>query len=94
LGLGALGFMFAIVKKAGKKQDLPTAEELVGLPPAIETASDLIGEADESDTPMAGIELEEGEVRTSMLLEQVSEMVKKDPEATAKLLKQWINVEE
>jgi flagellar biosynthesis/type III secretory pathway M-ring protein FliF/YscJ len=43
---------------------------------------------------MAGIELEEGEVRTSMLLEQVSEMVKKDPEATAKLLKQWINVEE
>ncbi len=94
LGLGALGFMFVMVKKAGKKQDLPTAEELVGVPPALETNSDLIGEADESDTPMAGIELEEGEVRTAMLLEQVTAMVKSDPEATAKLLKRWVSIEE
>jgi flagellar biosynthesis/type III secretory pathway M-ring protein FliF/YscJ len=94
LGLGALGFMFVMVKKAGKKPDLPTAEELVGLPPAIESPSDLIGEADETDTPMAGIELGEGDVRTTKLLEQVTDLVKSNPEGTAKLLKRWVSVEE
>lgn len=94
LGVGALGFMFMMVRKAGKKQELPTAEELVGLPPALETKTDLIGEADESDTPLAGIELGEGEVRTQKLLQQVQDMVKNNPEGAAKMIKRWVNVEE
>lgn len=94
LGIGALGFMFTMIRKANKKQDLPTAEEIVGLPPALETKSDLIGEADESDTPLAGIELGEGEVRTAKLLEQVNELVKTNPEGAAKLIKRWVSVEE
>lgn len=94
LGVVAVGLMFSMVRKAGAKAELPTAEELVGLPPALETKTDLIGEADESDTPLAGIEVEEGAVRSSKLLEQVSEIVGKDPEAAAKLLKRWISAEE
>ena len=94
LGLGALGFMFMMVRKAGKKPELPTAEELVGLPPALETKTDLIGEADESDTPLAGIELGEGEVRTQKLMEQVAELVKTNPEGAAKLIKRWVSVEQ
>jgi flagellar biosynthesis/type III secretory pathway M-ring protein FliF/YscJ len=94
LGLGALGFMFMMVRKAGRKQDLPSAEELVGLPPALETKTDLIGEADESDTPLAGIELGEGEVRTQKLMEQVTDLVKTNPEGAAKLIRRWVSAEE
>lgn len=94
LAIGAMGMMFMMVKKAGKKQDLPTPEELVGLPPALETRSDLIGEADEGDAPLAGIEMAEDDVKTAKMLEQVTQMVTDKPEEAARLLKRWITVED
>ncbi len=94
LALAAVGFMFTMVKKAGKKQELPSPQELVGVPPTLEAKSDLIGEADETDTPLAGIELAEGEIHSAKLLEQVADMVKENPESAAKLIRRWVNVED
>lgn len=94
LGLVALGFMFTMTRKVGKKVELPTAEELVGLPPALEKPTDLIGEAEEGDAPLAGIEVEEGEVRAVKVLEQVNEMVGSNPEGAAKMLRRWMSTEE
>jgi len=94
LAVGALGMMFVMVRKAGKKQEMPTPEELVGLPPALETRSDMIGEADEGDAPLAGIEMDEGDVKTAKMLEQVTKMVSDKPDEAARLLKRWITVEE
>ena len=54
--------MVSMVKKAGRKVDLPSADELVGIPKALESDSDIIGEADESDTPMTGIEVGDEEL--------------------------------
>ncbi len=93
LALGAMGMMIMMVRKAGRRTDLPTAEEIVGLPPALETRNDLIGEADESDAPMLGIEVDDGEVRTGKMLEQVNDFVKGSPEGAAKLLNRWISTE-
>lgn len=94
LAVVALGMMFMLVKKSGKKTILPTAEELVGMPPELEAPSDVIGDALEGDSPLSGIELGEEEVQSQKMLEQVSELVKDDPLTAAKLLNRWIQTPE
>jgi hypothetical protein len=93
MALLAMGMMVMMVKKTARKAELPTAEEIVGLPPALETKNDLIGEADESDSPMMGIEVDDAEVRTGKMLEQVNDFVKGSPDGAAKLLNRWITTE-
>lgn len=93
LAVVAIGLMFTLVKKASKQVEMPTAEELVGVPPTLETPSDLIGEADESDMAMAGIEVGEEQVKSRRMLEEVAKMVETDPDGAARLMKQWISAE-
>jgi flagellar biosynthesis/type III secretory pathway M-ring protein FliF/YscJ len=94
-GLAAMsiGLMLLMVKKAGKAQALPTAEELVGIPPALEPGSDLVGEADETDTAMSGIEVDDDELKISKMLEQVSELVKTNPSSAATVFNRWMSPE-
>jgi flagellar biosynthesis/type III secretory pathway M-ring protein FliF/YscJ len=94
LALVAVGLMFTLVRKASKQVEMPTAEELVGVPPTLETPSDLIGEADESDMAMAGIEVGEEQVKSRRMLEEVAKMVQTNPDAAARLMKQWISSED
>ncbi|MDX9910878.1 MAG: hypothetical protein RBS39_03500 [Phycisphaerales bacterium] len=93
MALVSMGLMVTMVKKAGKKAPLPTAEELVGLPPQLDTGSDLVGEADESDAPMAGIEVDDQDVRAQKMMEQVTEMVKQEPDSAARLLSRWMETD-
>ncbi|MFI4916990.1 MAG: flagellar M-ring protein FliF C-terminal domain-containing protein [Phycisphaerales bacterium JB060] len=90
LALVSLAMMAMLVRKATKKAELPTAEELVGIPPAFQTDSDLYGEADEGDVPMSGIELDEDQVRAGKMLDQVGELVSASPETAASLLQSWV----
>ncbi len=76
LAVVALGMMVMMVRKSARPLELPTMEELVGSPPALNADTDIVGEADESDAPMAGIELDDDEIKRTKLLEQVAEMVK------------------
>ncbi len=92
LALVAVGMMFLMVRKAGKKVELPTAEQLVGLPPALATKSDLVGEADESETPIEGIEVGEDEIKASKIREQVTDLIKKNPEVAGSMLNRWISI--
>ena len=94
LAVVSLGMMVMMVKKAARAPELPTAEELVGIPPPLESASDLIGEANESDLPMTGIEVEAGEMERAKMLQQVADMVREDPAQAAKLLNRWIQVDD
>lgn len=94
LALVSMGLMLMLVRKASKQPDLPSAQELVGVPPPLETASDLIGEADESETPLAGIEVDDEHVRAQKLLEQVVKSVGENPEPSARLLGRWIASDE
>jgi flagellar M-ring protein FliF len=94
LSLVAMGLMVMMVRRAGRKPEMPTPEELVGVPPTLETVGDVIGEADEGETALSGIEVGEKEMEAAKRLEQVTEMVSKDPGAAAKLLGRWIRVEE
>lgn len=93
LAVVALGMMIMMVRKSTRPLELPTVEELVGVPPALNADADIVGEADESDAPMAGIELDDDEIKQAKLLEQVAEMVKQNPETAASLIGRWIETE-
>lgn len=94
LALAALGMVLMLTRRATQPVDLPSPEQIVGLPPALESTDDLVGEADEGQAAMEGIELEEGELKTKKMLEQVEEMVKKNPADAASLLNRWVQVAE
>jgi flagellar biosynthesis/type III secretory pathway M-ring protein FliF/YscJ len=94
LALVALGMMFVLVKKTSKPPEMPTAEELVGIPPAISPDSDLVGEADESDTAMLGIEVDSDSLKTGKMLEEVQDHVRKNPQAAATVFTRWLAAEE
>lgn len=90
LALVSLAMMAMLMRKATKRAELPTAEELVGIPPALQADGDLFGEADEGDVPMSGIELDEEQVRAGKMLDQVGELVASSPETAASLLQSWV----
>ena len=95
LGLGAmavvaLGMVVFTALRASKREALPTAAELVGVPPQLETASDLIGEVGEADSVLQGLELTDDDMKGRKMMEQVEELVKDRPEEAARLLGRWI----
>jgi len=94
LGLVSVVMMFSLVRRAGRKSDLPSAEDLVGVPPALEVAGDLVGEADESEAAMAGIEISEDDVKIQKMRELVGDMINTNPEAAASLVGRWISEDE
>lgn len=94
LALVSLGMMMMMLKKVSKRTETPTAEELVGLPPSIEAPGEVIGEADESETPMEGIEVDDGLMKSQKILEQVTELVEKTPDSAARLLNRWMSVQD
>jgi len=90
----AVGMMLMMVKRSGKKVELPTPSEIVGVPQSLAMDSDVIGEAGEGDSPLMGIEIEDDEVRVQNMLEQVAELVDQNPDGAARLLHRWIDSEE
>jgi flagellar biosynthesis/type III secretory pathway M-ring protein FliF/YscJ len=73
---------------------MPTAEELVGLPPALESSSDVIGEAEAAQDALSGIEVDDGQLQSQQMLEQIGSLIKENPSMAARLLNRWIEVEE
>ncbi|MCW5767542.1 MAG: hypothetical protein KIT19_02575 [Phycisphaeraceae bacterium] len=94
LALAAVGMMLLMVRKTTKPVSLPTPQEIVGVPPTLETGASVVGEADEMETAMAGIEIEEDSVRVQKMLEQLGEMVKTDPVGTTRVLNRWLQVDQ
>ncbi|MEO1536057.1 MAG: flagellar M-ring protein FliF C-terminal domain-containing protein, partial [Planctomycetota bacterium] len=58
----AVAMMLLMVRKATRKVEMPSAEEIVGIPPALDGMGEIVGEADESETPMEGIEVSQSDV--------------------------------
>jgi len=73
---------------------LPTAEELAGVPPALATDMDMVGEADEAEAALAGIEMSDDDLQLRKKVEQVSALVKEKPVEAAALLNRWIAAED
>lgn len=96
IGVGALalGLMLTMVRKAVQPEPLPSIEELAGVPQQLPTDDDLMGEVDEMDGGLAGVELDEEELRTRQIADQISELVKANPEEAGGLLSKWVGVDD
>ncbi|MEM1185831.1 MAG: hypothetical protein AAGI53_12630 [Planctomycetota bacterium] len=94
LTLASLGMMFLMVKKGSRKIELPTPEEMVGVPPPLETEAELYGEADEGDSAMTGIEVSTEEMDRNKALVQIQEFVRADPSKAAVLLGRWMAIDD
>ncbi|MGV6814875.1 MAG: flagellar M-ring protein FliF C-terminal domain-containing protein [Phycisphaerales bacterium] len=94
LAVISLGMMAMMVKRSSQKIDLPSAHELVGVPPDLDTVGDLVGEASEGDHVMTGIEVEDALIEVQKIREQVAELIKQDPESAAGLVERWAEHEE
>lgn len=95
LALISMLMMFMMVRKASAQPDLPSAEDLIGIPPVLDGADHaLVGEADVVDVPMEGVEVDEDSLRRARMLEQINEMATNAPEEAAKILKRWTRVEQ
>lgn len=90
LAVLALGMVLVTAIKSTRREPLPTAEELVGLPPALEGGSELVGEAGEAESALTGIELTDDDMRTRKIGEQVADLVTEKPDDAARLLGRWI----
>lgn len=86
----AVAFMFFMLRHAAQKEVLPTVEELAGLPPTLAGDEDLIGEADEMEMMMSGVELDEEQLRARKIADQISEMIKASPEEAGSLIGKWV----
>lgn len=93
LAVVALGLMLLMVKRGSKEIELPTADELVGMPPALQTDPNMVGEADEGASAMEGIEVDESRIASSKIMQQVTELVRAEPEKSARLLQRWVKIE-
>ncbi len=89
----AFVMMLMMVRSATKRVELPSVEELVGIPPALDQPSDIVGEADETEAPMDGIEVDGTQVANRKMLEQVGSLVSNEPDLAARLLNRWITPE-
>jgi flagellar biosynthesis/type III secretory pathway M-ring protein FliF/YscJ len=94
LALLSLAMMFLMVRRAGVSTELPTAQDIVGVPPQLPTdESEIVGEAIESAPILEGVEVDDAALRRQQMKGQISEMVRQNPDSVANLLRRWITVE-
>jgi flagellar M-ring protein FliF len=91
LALLSLGLMLGMVRKATKQESLPSVEELAGAPPSVSGDEEIVGEAGESEGGMAGVELDEEQLRSRKVAEQISDMIKSNPSEAGTLLSKWVS---
>ena len=94
LALASLGLMLGMVRKATKPESLPSIEELAGVPPSLPSDEELIGEAEESEATMQGVELDEEDLKARRIAEQISDLVRADPTEAGRLLGKWVSIDD
>jgi flagellar biosynthesis/type III secretory pathway M-ring protein FliF/YscJ len=90
LAVLALGMVLYTTLRANRREALPTAEELVGVPPTFDDDSSILGEAGEAQSALAGIELDDAELAVRKMRDQISEMVQERPARAASLVGHWV----
>jgi flagellar M-ring protein FliF len=93
VALLAVFLMAMNLKKVGRAEAHPSAEELVGLPPALKDNVEMFGEADEAESNLTGIELSDDDLQMRKKHEQVSSLVSERPSDAAFILNKWISSE-
>ena len=94
LALVSLAMMFMMVRRSSGTDVVPTAAELAGIPPVLDDDSaEIVGEADEASPALVGVELDDEDLRRKQMLDQLNELIKKEPSEVATLLRRWMRTE-
>jgi flagellar biosynthesis/type III secretory pathway M-ring protein FliF/YscJ len=100
IALGALAlmslFMASMMVRKGQPAPvpaLPAAQQLPvpGPTPILMAGEPLAGEAGSGDALLDGMELNEDAIKAQQMVDQVSTMVRENPDAAATLVKRWLN---
>jgi len=91
MAVAALGLVVMTAFRASKQQQLPSAQELVGVPPTLPGDSDIVGEAGEADSVLAGLELTDDDMKERKILEQVEAVAKDRPKDAASIIGRWMS---
>lgn len=90
LALVSLVLMLSMVRKATRREDLPSIEELAGVPAGLDLDEEIVGDAEDSEDALAGLELNEDEMKFRRIAQQLNEMIKDNPAEAGQLLGRWV----
>jgi flagellar biosynthesis/type III secretory pathway M-ring protein FliF/YscJ len=90
LAVVSLFMMSSMVKKATPAPVAVVPVEVKGTP-ILDGAEQLAGEAAFANATLDGMELDEDAMKTQQMLDQVTTMVKENPDGAAALVKRWLN---
>lgn len=93
LALLSVGLMFYMVRRTTRQPPMPTVEELAGVPPRLDADGEIVGEVDRAEQAMEGLELDEQDLQTRRVAEQIGELIAAHPEEAASLFKRWMRAE-
>ena len=94
LALLSLAMMFMMVRRNGVGEQLPTRDDLAGVPSLLEKDRvDLVGKAEEAAPALVGLELDDEELRRRQMLDQLNQLVRKEPSEVASLLRRWMRTD-
>ena len=99
IALGALAlmslFMASMMVRKGQPAPVPAIAAapapLPGPTPVLMAGEPLAGEAGSGDPLLDGMELNEDAIKAQQMVDQVSTMVRENPDAAATLVKRWLN---
>lgn len=91
LAVMSLFMVSMMVRKGLVVPAVAMAAPVAGPTPTLGSGEMLAGEASAGGAMLDGMELDEEAVRSQQMLEQVSTMVKENPDAAATLVKRWLN---
>ena len=93
LALVSLFMVSMVVKKGAPVVAVATASAPAnsGPAPLIDVGGEIAGEVGTAGTTLDGMELDDDAIHTQQMLEQVSSLVKENPESAATLVKRWLN---
>jgi flagellar biosynthesis/type III secretory pathway M-ring protein FliF/YscJ len=90
----SIALMLFMVRKATQAEALLSIEDLAGIPPTLPNEEDLIGEVEEPEASMEGVELDEAELKSRRIADQISEMIRANPQEAGGILGRWVATEE
>jgi flagellar biosynthesis/type III secretory pathway M-ring protein FliF/YscJ len=95
IAIGVLALVSLFMVTSLVKKSTPATVALgpieADLPTQFPAGELMAGEASESEQLLDGMELDDDAVRAQQMLDQVSNMVKENPEGAASLVKRWMN---
>jgi len=91
LALMSLMMVMMMVRKSGVPAPVVAVAQEIREAHEIDAGEEVAGEVGSSHTMLDAMELDDDAVKTQQMLDQVSTMVKENPESAANLVRRWLN---